>query len=102
MTDATGPQVAAPDLAYEVQVSDCGRTLWVHAADGSTVGRFSTVFGMDVHTAVTQQLAGAPQCLKCTHTRPNRADWETFRSLMREHYGVGIAANVIAIQSLLP
>ena len=45
-----------------VQVSPDGRTVWVHAPDGSTVGRFSTVFGMDVHTSVTAQFV---QCFRC-------------------------------------
>jgi hypothetical protein len=89
-------------LACEVQVSDCGRTLWVHASDGSTVGRFSTTFGMDVHNSATQQLAGAPECLRCTHTRPSRADWQAFKDLMQMHYGVEIAADAIALDKLIP
>lgn len=78
------------DLDEYVQVSPDGRTVWVHAADGSTVGRFSKLFGIDVHTTVTQQLAGADQCLHCTHTRPSRADWLTFCELMLEHHGIHV------------
>lgn len=39
-----------PLLDAQVQVSACGTTVWVHGLDGSTVGRFSKRFGMDVHT----------------------------------------------------
>lgn len=34
---------------FEIQLSANGETVWVHASDGSTVGRYSTRFGMDVH-----------------------------------------------------
>ena len=54
-------------LPDQVQVSQDGQTVWVHSADGSTVGRFSKRFGLDVHRTVTEQLQGASQCLHCTH-----------------------------------
>jgi len=81
-----------PQIEYEdrVQVSADRRTVWVHADDGSTVGRFSKVFGMDVHTTVTEQLAGAGQCLRCTHKPPVQADWEEFCDLMQSRYGVTV------------
>ena len=47
-------------LAEQVEASADGRTVWVHA-----VGRFSLQFGMDAHTTITEQLAGAAQCLHC-------------------------------------
>ena len=46
-------------ITEQVEASADGRTVWVHALDGSTVGRFSTLFGMDAHTSITEQLAGA-------------------------------------------
>jgi hypothetical protein len=49
-----------------IQVSGCGNTVWVHSEDGSTVGRFSKVFGMDVHNTVSDHMLGKPQCLHCT------------------------------------
>ena len=70
-----------------IQVSEDGCTVWVHADDGSTPGRFSKVFGMDVHTTVTEQLAGSGQCLRCTHTAPGQKEWDEFCDLMRQHYG---------------
>ena len=67
----------------QVQVSQDGQTVWVHSMDGSTVGRFSRRFGLDVHRTVTEQLQGAPQCLHCTHEVPSHADWVLFWRLMR-------------------
>ena len=86
------------DLALLVQVSDCRRTVWVHGADGSTVGRFSTVFGMDIHRTVTEQLAGAGQCLRCTHEKPSRKEWVEFCELMQLHYGVEIDQDLIQVR----
>lgn len=74
----------------QVQVSEDGNTIWVHALDGSTVGRFSTRFGMDVHTTITQQLEGASQCLHCTHTAASQDDWAQFCHLMQVHYGISV------------
>lgn len=78
-----------------VQVSSDRKTVWVHADDGSTVGRFSKVFGMDVHTTITEQLNGAGQCLFCTHKAPGQADWDKFCDLMQEHYGVSVERSAL-------
>jgi len=79
-----------------IQVSGCGRTVWVHGLDGSTVGRFSRVFGMDVHTTITDQLEhGAGQCLHCTHVAPNLDDWIMFCKLMEQHYQVKIPVEIM-------
>lgn len=85
----------APSENDHVQVSADGGTVWVHAGDGSTVGRFSKRLGMDVHTTVTQQLDGADQCLHCTHKPATGEDWATFRTSMREHYGIEVDADLI-------
>ena len=79
-------------IEYEdrVQVSHDRRTVWVHADDGSTVGRFSKVFGMDVHTTVTEQMNGASQCLKCTHEAPGLNEWNLFCDLMLDKYGISV------------
>ena len=73
-----------------VQVSADRRTIWVHAHDGSTVGRFSTVFGMDVHTTFTEQLAGASQCLYCTHGAPSSVEWGKFCDLIQDRYSIAV------------
>lgn len=78
-----------------VQVSADGRTVWVHADDGSTVGRFSMAFGMDVHTTSTEQLAGASQCLQCTHGAPGPSQWEEFCDLMRDRYSIMVNRGAI-------
>jgi hypothetical protein len=82
-----------------VQVSPDGRTVWVHTDDGSTVGRFSKVFGMDVHTTVTEQLAGAGQCLRCTHTAPGPAQWEEFCDLIHLHYGIVVDRKALSFEA---
>jgi len=80
-----------------VQVSADGSTVWVHAQDGSTVGRFSKRFGLDVHTTVTQQMEGADQCLHCTHVPPRSDDWLTFCELMNQHHGIVVNPALIQI-----
>jgi hypothetical protein len=84
-----------PEL-HHVQVSADRSTVWVHADDGSTVGRFSRRFGMDVHTTVTAQLAGASQCLHCTHTPAVKSDWLEFCRLMQEHHGITVADRLLS------
>lgn len=87
-----------PPEEYDVQVSECGNTLWVHAPDGSTVGRFSRRFGVDLHTTVTEQLNGAHQCLFCTHHAPSKSDWDDFRSRLKMVYGVDMPAALMAFE----
>lgn len=85
-------------LLEQVEVSPDGKTVWVHALDGSTVGRFSKVFGMDVHTTITAQMEeGASQCLYCTHTKPQHGDWVKFCQLMLQHYGIQVDSTLIEI-----
>lgn len=83
----------------QVQVSADGSTVWVHALDGSTVGRFSRRFGLDVHATVTQQLAGASQCLHCTHTSPSHGDWRLFCSLMLQHHEIAVDEGLMRFSS---
>lgn len=82
-------------LDERVQVSFDRGTVWVHDYDGSTVGRFSKVFGMDVHTTVAQQLVGAPQCLACTHEPPDEAQWQEFCRLMQHHYQIEVPVELV-------
>lgn len=66
-------------VIYEIQYDDRGKTLWVHASTGDTVGRFDRDFGIDIHHTIHEQLhENKPQCLKCTHTRPTYQDFEAF------------------------
>lgn len=88
----------APDLeaAQMVEVSANQNTVWVHALDGSTVGRFDWRFGMDVHTTVSAQFNGASQCLHCTHTRPTADDWQVFCAVMWREHGIFVDRQLFA------
>ncbi|RGE40953.1 hypothetical protein DZC30_19590 [Comamonas testosteroni] len=81
----------------QIEMSADGSTVWVHALDGSTVGRFSKTFGIDVHRSATELLDGASQCLHCTHTRPDNADWLKFCELMLKHHGIEVDTSLIQI-----
>ncbi len=76
-----------------VQISADGGTVWVHADDGSTVGRFSRRFGMDVHSTASAQLTGASQCLHCTHAPAGKHEWMDFCRLILEHHGIEVDVN---------
>ncbi|MGP3508633.1 hypothetical protein [Paracidovorax citrulli] len=77
-------------LSREVLVDAERTTVWVHSLDGTNVGRFSMLLGMDVHTTFEEQLRGGRQCLHCTHEVPSREDWFHFCALMLQHYGVTV------------
>lgn len=83
-------------LDDQIQVSIDGKTVWVHALDGSTVGRFSKVFGMDVHSTIAQQLAGAGQCLHCTHEAATKSDWILFCKHILDCYGIAVDQTLVA------
>lgn len=83
---------------YDVQLDNLRRRVWVHGPDGTTVARFDTRFGMDIHTSITEQLAGASQCLHCTHDKPCLTDWETFRHKVEQHFGVTVPAGAVEIK----
>jgi len=84
----------AMDL-YSIDVSPLGDTVWVTGDDGSCVGRFSKRFGIDVHRTVTDQMAGAEQCLHCTHEAAGAVEWQGFREAIRQHYGIDVPADAI-------
>ncbi|RQQ88740.1 hypothetical protein DF134_19415 [Burkholderia stagnalis] len=81
---------------YSIDVSSLGDTVWVTAHDGSCVGRFSKRFGIDVHRTVTEQLAGADQCLRCTHTPAGAIEWSVFREEIAKHYGIEVPVDAIS------
>lgn len=91
------PELVDPDENPHIQVNQSRDTLWVHSLDGSTVGRFSKRFGMDVHNTVSDQLAGAPQCLHCTHVPATQADWMEFCRLIQLNFGICIPLEIIEI-----
>lgn len=83
-------------IDYDIDVSNDGRTVWVHSADGSCVGRFSKTFGLDVHKTAAEQMAGGSQCLHCTHEPAGSAAWEEFRAQIRANYNIEVPADLIS------
>lgn len=77
------------DLYYEIQISDRRDAVWIHASDGSTVGRFGRK-GIDLHNTVTEQMQGKTQCRLCTHGESTAADWQLFREKALEWWGVDV------------
>lgn len=76
---------------HQVIYSECGKTIWVNSKDdGSCLGRFDFVFGMDIHPSLTEQMEGKDQCLYCTHEKPKFPDLLVFVAEMRSIYGVEI------------
>lgn len=92
MIDKDPGETAAPEIWYELQLSDLRNALWVHSSDGSTVGRFGRM-GIDLHNTLTDQLAGMPECRLCTHGSPTVADWELFRERCLEWFGIDVPAD---------
>jgi len=76
-------------LTYELEFSTLRDKVWIHASDGSTVGRFGRM-GVDLHNTVTEQLKGKPQCRLCTHSRVTRKDWDLFREKALTWWGVKV------------
>jgi hypothetical protein len=94
--DTTADQApASTSLEYELQLSDNLDAVWVHASDGSTVGRFGRM-GIDLHNTVTDQMAGMPECRLCTHGKPTAADWQLFREKAFEWWGVEVPADAFS------
>lgn len=74
---------------YELQLSDARNAVWIHASDGSTVGRFGRQ-GVDLHNTVSEQMAGASECRLCTHGQVTVVEWEMFREKALEWWGVEV------------
>lgn len=82
-------------LADQVQVSGDGSTVWVHQLDGTTVGRFSKAWGLDVHANFEQMASSGVQCLHCTHEPAGAADWDLFCDLMERHHGIAVRRDLL-------
>ncbi|WP_081467266.1 hypothetical protein [Burkholderia ambifaria] len=80
---------------YSIDVSSAGDTVWVTGSDGSCVARFSKRFGIDVHRTVAEQLAGADQCLHCTHESAGVGEWQMFREAVLRHHGIDVPVDTI-------
>lgn len=100
----TPPKLEAaqpPEIEYEIQLSANRSVVWVHASDGSTVGRFGRM-GIDLHNTVTDMMAGAPECRLCTHGKPTVADWKLFREKVLEWYAVDVPEDAFDVSLLTP
>lgn len=86
-------------LYYFAQWSQANDKVWVHCSDGSTVGRFGRN-GIDMHTTVTEQLAGAGECRLCTHDAVTAEDWSLFREKARMWWCVDIPADAFTTKLL--
>lgn len=86
------------DWGPNIQVSADKGTMWVHATDGSTVGRFSKKFGMDVHNTVTAQMSGQSQCLHCTHEPATEAQWHVFTALIAQHFNIHVPTDIMQFE----
>lgn len=93
-----GDSDAVAEGEYVLQKDELQMRVWLHGPDGSTVARFDTRFGMDIHASVTEQMKGASQCLHCTHTKPTLEDWEVFRSKIKDLFAFDIPADAVAIR----
>lgn len=86
-------------MEYQVEWSQTRNMVWIHASDGSTVGRFGR-FGIDLHNTVTDQLKGLPQCRLCTHHQSSTKDWLTFREKAKEWWNVTVPEDAFDISLL--
>lgn len=87
-------------IEYQVEWSETNDRVWIHASDGSTVGRFSKT-GIDLHHSVTEQLNGKPQCRLCTHDFATLEDWKTFQKKAKEFWGVDVPDEAFNPEHLL-
>lgn len=66
------------------------RTVWVHASDGSCIGRFGWM-GVDIHRPFEEQTAGVGECLCCTHGPTGIEEWRLFVTEMKRHHDVDVS-----------
>lgn len=93
-----GLRTAMNDIlpAFEITTSTLRDTVWVNGPDGSCLARFSKRYGIDVHTSAEAQLAGAEQCLFCTHAPAGPEEWQVFREQVHRHHAIEIPENILS------
>jgi hypothetical protein len=88
-------------MKYELQTTPSRSAVWVHCDDGSTVGRFGRA-GIDIHTSITEQLAGASQCKLCgPHTSKGPETWELFRTKAKELWNIDVPFDAFDIDQII-
>lgn len=70
-------------MTNKFEVSSDSQTVWINSANGA-LARFGRL-GIDVHNATNTG------CLHCTHGRQTPADWERFKRLVLDVYGVEVS-----------
>lgn len=85
---------------YEIDVDVSRCRIWINYEDGSSVARFNTRTGIDIHNSITEQLSGKPQCLWCTHEKPSVNEWRSFREKVRDYYGIDLPDDAIDLSQL--
>ena len=86
-------------LEYEIQLAANRDAVWIHASDGSTVGRFGKM-GVDLHNTVTEQLSGSSECRLCTHGKVTSEDWRLFREKAMQWWGVHVPCEAFNLELL--
>ncbi|MFA0809335.1 hypothetical protein [Microbulbifer epialgicus] len=86
---------------YEILFDSLRRRLWINADDGSAVARFNTATGVDIHNTASDQMAGAPECLWCTHGKPDYKTWQEFIKFVRHQFGIKLFVDDIDVSLLL-
>jgi len=99
-TDDFGYTTGRDGVLYEICTDELGRRLWINSEDGSAVARFNTQTGVDVHNTVTDQLAGEPECLWCTHGKPDHKTWQKFIQKVKELFGLTLPSDAIEVRFL--
>lgn len=80
---------------FDIDVSADGKTLWVNDMYGCCIGRFSKIFGIDIHHTGKEQLKGTQQCLFCVPGAAGPEEWKIFQDEMLKHYGVTVPTHYI-------
>jgi hypothetical protein len=82
---------------FEICSDEFGKRIWINADDGSAVARFNISSGVDIHNTVTDQLAGASECLWCTHGKPDYVTWCKFILEVEKHFGLKLSIDSIDV-----
>lgn len=85
---------------YELCLDTRRDRLWINADDGSAVARFNTRSGIDVHNTASDQIKGAPECLWCTHEKPNLSAWQGFIKAVEDNFGIKVPDDAIDVSKL--
>lgn len=86
--------------SYEICTDQLGKRVWINADDGSAVARFNTATGVDIHNTARDQLAGAPECLWCTHSKPDYRTWQEFVKKVNSLFGIELSIDTIDVGSI--